>query len=57
MQSTIDMMKNWGAAREMKQQGKQWSNPYDLGPVANWQVLLLWFLITLCVEADLHDLF
>lgn len=37
-QSTIDFLKNWGAARELKQQGKTWCNPYNLGPIANWQV-------------------
>ncbi|BDA42612.1 Palmitoyltransferase ZDHHC16 [Coccomyxa sp. Obi] len=36
-QSTIDFLKKWGAARELKQQGKTWCNPYNLGPVANWQ--------------------
>ncbi len=38
MQSTIDFLKNLGSARELKQQGKTWHNPYNLGPVANWQV-------------------
>ena len=37
-QSTVDFLSNWMVARDLRQQGKAWENPYDLGCIANWQV-------------------
>lgn len=39
MQTTVDFLNNWTVAREVRKKGIAWENPYDLGCVANWQVL------------------
>jgi hypothetical protein len=38
VQSTIDFYENRKQRRAARLSGSAWVNPYDLGPVANWQV-------------------